>query len=243
MKHFLEELCIAALAWIPTAAGMGARLLLWRPLFKRCGRARFGTGIAMQGCKNMSLADGVRIGRGCQLYAEGGTLDMGEDAALSPGVTVDASGGLIRIGKQVAIGPGTVLRAANHCFDSLEKPIMLQGHLYGEIVIEDDVWIAANCTITPGTRIGHGAVVGAGAVVTRDVEPYAIVGGRSRARHRQPSQGLIAQRRPARRNGVSHPAKRMFRHENRHHHIFFRPIQRRAAEAARTGGRRIRHER
>lgn len=37
MKHFLEELCIAALAWIPTAAGMGARLLLWRPLFKRCG--------------------------------------------------------------------------------------------------------------------------------------------------------------------------------------------------------------
>ena len=109
MKHFLEELCIAALAWIPTAAGMGARLLLWRPLFKRCGRARFGTGIAMQGCKNMSLADGVRIGRGCQLYAEGGTLDMGEDAALSPGVTVDASGGLIRIGKQVAIGPGSVV--------------------------------------------------------------------------------------------------------------------------------------
>ena len=54
MKHFLEELCIAVLAWIPTAAGMGARLLLWRPLFKRCGRARFGTGIAMQGCKNMS---------------------------------------------------------------------------------------------------------------------------------------------------------------------------------------------
>jgi len=171
MKHFLEELIIAALAWVPTVAGMGARLLLWRPLFKRCGKARFGTGIAMQGCKNMSLADGVRIGRGCQLYAEGGTLDMGEDAALSPGVTVDASGGLIRIGKQVAIGPGTVLRAANHCFDSLEKPIMLQGHLYGEIVIEDDVWIAANCTITPGTRIGHGAVV------PLDVDPYAIVGG------------------------------------------------------------------
>ena len=240
MKHFLEELCIAALAWIPTAAGMGARLLLWRPLFKRCGRARFGTGIAMQGCKNMSLADGVRIGRGCQLYAEGGTLDMGEDAALSPGVTVDASGGLIRIGKQVAIGPGTVLRAANHCFDSLEKPIMLQGHLYGEIVIEDDVWIAANCTITPGTRIGHGAVVGAGAVVTRDVEPYAIVGG-------VPARVIGSRRKDWLPNVAPHAGtafpKRMFRHENRHHHIFFRPIQRRAAEAARTGGRRIRHER
>ena len=166
MKRFLEELAVAALAWIPTTIGMGARLLLWRPLFKKCGKVRFGTGLAIQGCNAMSLADGVRVGRGCQLYAEGGTLE-----------TVDASGGLIRIGKQVAVGPGTVLRAANHCFDSLEKPIMLQGHLYGEIVIEDDVWIAANCTITPGTRIGHGAVVGAGAVVTRDVEPYAIVGG------------------------------------------------------------------
>lgn len=177
MRHFFEELYVAAFAWIPTVVGMGARLLFWRPLFGACGKVRFGTGIVMQGCANMRIADGVRIGRGCQLYAEGGTLEMGEDAALSPGVTVDASGGFVRIGKQVAVGPGTVLRAANHCFDSLEKPIMVQGHLYGEIVIEDDVWIAANCTITPGTRIGHGAVVGAGAVVTRDVEPYAIVGG------------------------------------------------------------------
>lgn len=177
MRHFLEELYIAAFAWIPTVIGMAVRLLFWRPLFRRCGRVRFGSGIAMQGCGNMRLADNVRIGRGCQLYADGGTLELGEQSALSPGVTVDASDGLIRLGRQVAVGPGTVLRAANHCFDSLERPIMLQGHLYGEIVIDDDVWIAANCTITPGTRIGKGAIVGAGAVVTHDVEPYAIVGG------------------------------------------------------------------
>lgn len=177
MKHFLEELCIAALRGFRRPREWARACSCGALCSNAAAGPGSGTGIAMQGCKNMSLADGVRIGRGCQLYAEGGTLDMGEDAALSPGVTVDASGGLIRIGKQVAIGPGTVLRAANHCFDSLEKPIMLQGHLYGEIVIEDDVWIAANCTITPGTRIGHGAVVGAGAVVTRDVEPYAIVGG------------------------------------------------------------------
>ena len=40
MKHFLEELIIAALAWIPTAAGMGARLLLWRPLFRPASPCR-----------------------------------------------------------------------------------------------------------------------------------------------------------------------------------------------------------
>lgn len=106
-----------------------------------------------------------------------GVLELGQDTALSPGVTVDASGGLIRMGRQVAVGPGTVIRAANHRFERLDTPIMLQGHAYGEIIIDDDVWIAANCTITPDVRIGRGAVVGAGAVVTRDVEPYAIVGG------------------------------------------------------------------
>lgn len=156
---------------------MGVRLVLWRPLFAACGKVRFGSSLVLQDCRNMRLADGVRLGRGCQLYAGNGVLELGQDTALSPGVTVDASGGLIRMGRQVAVGPGTVIRAANHRFERLDTPIMLQGHAYGEIIIDDDVWIAANCTITPDVRIGRGAVVGAGAVVTRDVEPYAIVGG------------------------------------------------------------------
>jgi len=58
-----------------------------------------------------------------------------------------------------------VIRAANHRFADVSRPIMRQGHDYGEIVIEDDVWIGANCVITPNVRIGRGAVVGAGAVV------------------------------------------------------------------------------
>lgn len=177
MKRFFEELAIACLAWIPTTVGMAVRLVLWKKLFGACGKVRFGTSLTLQGCATMQLADGVRLGRGCQLYAENGRLELGKDTALSPGVTVDASGGLVRLGKQVAVGPGTVIRAANHCFDSLERPIMLQGHRYGEVIVEDDVWIAANCTLTPGVHIGHGAVVGAGAVVTRNVEPFAIVGG------------------------------------------------------------------
>ena len=45
------------------------------------------------------------------------------------------------------------------------------------IVIEDDVWIGANVTVVGGVRVGRGAVVAAGAVVTKDVEQYAIVGG------------------------------------------------------------------
>lgn len=56
-------------------------------------------------------------------------------------------------------------------------PSCNRGHHPGEIVIGDDVWIGANCVITPDVHIGRGAVVGAGAVVTREVAPFTIVGG------------------------------------------------------------------
>jgi serine acetyltransferase len=47
----------------------------------------------------------------------------------------------------------------------------------GDIIIKDDVWIGANAIILSGVTIGQGALIGAGAVVTKDVPPYAIVGG------------------------------------------------------------------
>ena len=97
--------------------------------------------------------------------------------SISPYAHVAADGGRIVMGRHVAVGPGTVLRAANHCFSRHDVPILQQGHHPGEIVIGDDVWIGANCVITPDVRIGRGAVVGAGAVVTRDVAPFTIVGG------------------------------------------------------------------
>lgn len=68
-------------------------------------------------------------------------------------------------------------RASNHTFDNLDLPIIEQGHTYGEIIIEDDVWIASNCVVTANTRIGKSSIIAAGSVVTKDVEPYSIVGG------------------------------------------------------------------
>lgn len=173
----LEELWVALFAWIPTPLGMALRLLTWRWLFARCGTVRFGTGLSLSGCRNMSLAHGVRLGRGCFVSAENGQLDLARQVALSPCVHLGADGGSITIGAQTAIGPGSVIRAANHRFSSLETPIMQQGHTPGTIIIEEDVWLGANCVVTPDVRIGRGAIVGAGAVVTHDVPPYAIVGG------------------------------------------------------------------
>jgi acetyltransferase-like isoleucine patch superfamily enzyme len=83
----------------------------------------------------------------------------------------------ITIGDDVLIGPYVLIHSGNHRFDDLSVPIRLQGHLQASIHIEDDVWIGAHAVILKGVTIGRGAVVAAGAVVNRDVEPYTIVAG------------------------------------------------------------------
>lgn len=173
----LEELWVALFGWIPTPLGVGLRAFCWLPLFASRSLVRFGTGVTLAACRNMRFGKGVRVGRLCILTAQDGELALADGAALSPGVHLGADHGRIKVGRWAAIGPGTVVRAANHRFERRDVPIMRQGHVPGVVVIEDDVWIGANCVITPDVRIGRGAVVGAGAVVTRDVAPFTVVGG------------------------------------------------------------------
>ena len=85
--------------------------------------------------------------------------------------------GFIKIGDNVLIGPNSVLRSSDHSFKSLNKLINKQGMDDGKIVIKDDVWIGSNCVILQNCTIGKGSVIAAGAVVTKDIEPYTIVGG------------------------------------------------------------------
>ncbi|MCX4309825.1 MAG: acyltransferase [Desulfovibrio sp.] len=177
IKAALEELWISAFGWIPTPAGSAIRLLCWRPLFKKCGSARFATGLTFLACGNISLGNNVRLGKGSFITAGHGFLEINDDVAVSPACHIGADDGKIVLGRHVAIGPGTVIRAANHRFSRQDLPIMSQGHQPGTVIIEDDVWIGANCVITPDVRIGRGAVIGAGAVVTRNVAPYTIAGG------------------------------------------------------------------
>lgn len=173
----LEELWVALFGWLPTPLGMGVRAVAWLPLFASKTLVRFGTGVSLAGCRHMRFGRGVRVGRHCILTAQEGELTLADGAALSPGVHLGADHGRIEVGRHTAIGPGTVVRAANHCFARRDVPIMSQGHVPGTIIIGDDVWIGANCVLTPDVRIGRGAVVGAGAVVTRDVAPFTVVGG------------------------------------------------------------------
>ena len=76
------------------------------------------------------------------------------------------------------MGPRCTIYTNNHAFDRLDIPMCEQGYCKDKpVYIEDDVWIGGNVTILPGIRIGCGAIIGAGAIVTKDVPGYAIVGG------------------------------------------------------------------
>ena len=75
------------------------------------------------------------------------------------------------------MGPDVMIFTQNHKNDRLDIPMMLQTDPKRPVVIGDDVWIAARAIILPGVTIGKGSIIGAGAVVTKDVPEYAVVGG------------------------------------------------------------------
>jgi len=103
-------------------------------------------------------------------------LTLGGNVSINRDFFINARGTLT-IEDDVLIGPRVLIYTTNHIFGDRSALIRNQGQTEQPVVIEKDVWIAANATILPGVRIGAGAVVAAGAVVTKDVEPYSIVGG------------------------------------------------------------------
>ena len=85
--------------------------------------------------------------------------------------------GPVSIGSHVNLAQGITVTALNHNFSDTTQRIDQQGITTRPVVISDDVWIGANAIILPGVTIGQHAVVAAGAVVTKDVPPYSVVGG------------------------------------------------------------------
>lgn len=85
--------------------------------------------------------------------------------------------GPVEIGSNVNLAQGIVVTALNHNFTDCTKRIDEQGVSTAKVTIGNDVWIGANATVLPGVTIGNHSVVAAGAVVTKDVPPYSLVGG------------------------------------------------------------------
>jgi maltose O-acetyltransferase len=103
---------------------------------------------------------------------EGGRLVIGRQCSLNYGVSIGATGS-IRIGDRSRLGP-YVMVVDTDFHDPLKR-----GHRPPPrpVTIGDDVWIGAKASILPGVTIGRGAIVGTGAVVTKDVPEFAVVAG------------------------------------------------------------------
>ena len=102
-------------------------------------------------------------------------LEIGDRSGV--GTNTDLSGHII-IGNDVMMGPNVTMRTYSHAHDRLDIPMNQQGFEPEKVMhIGDDVWIGANVTILPGVNVGSHCILGAGAVVTKDVPDYAIVGG------------------------------------------------------------------
>jgi acetyltransferase-like isoleucine patch superfamily enzyme len=126
---------------------------------------------------------GYRIGRGSIFFSLptfiGGPglhkrLEIGEGAFFNAKCFLDLAAP-ITIGARVTVGPEVMLITGAH---KIGPPHFRSGELDPHpIVIGDGVWLGARCLVLPGVTIGCGAVVAAGAVVTKDVPPNALVGG------------------------------------------------------------------
>jgi acetyltransferase-like isoleucine patch superfamily enzyme len=110
------------------------------------------------------------------LNEAGEGLNVGDHSNIGPYSFIGCSG-YIEIGSNVVMGPRVNLLAENHNFARTDVLIKRQGVTRGTIVIEDDCWLGANCSVLADVRISRGAIVAAGAVVTKDVPPYSVVGG------------------------------------------------------------------
>jgi carbonic anhydrase/acetyltransferase-like protein (isoleucine patch superfamily) len=124
------------------------------------------------------LGAGAGVHRGCYIWAFGPRtlrvdhhLVIGDHSRINRRCVLDARGPL-RIGANVSVSPEVVILTAQHHPDSPDFELDVR-----PVVIEDHAWIGMRAMIMPGVTVGRGAVVAAGAVVTRDVAPLAVVGG------------------------------------------------------------------
>ena len=148
-------------------------------MFYRCSRLRQATKDAIHNARICDIRASLRH-CGEEIVVQFPIVIIGHDqvsfgskVALAAYVHIWGKGG-VTIGDRVMIGTHTSISSLTHDYDA--EP-MWKTLIQRAVTIEDDVWIGSNCVILPGVTVGCGAVVGAGAVVTRDVEPYHIVAG------------------------------------------------------------------
>lgn len=202
-RYLLEQLLFLLIGWVPTPLGIALRGLLYRLILQMDGIAAIEHNVRLRFAGNIRLGHGAYLDENTYLHATPGGIRIGANTIVMHGAvlhvynfrrmpqsqitigcdsligeyTVIRGQGGVTIGDRVYTSPFTQIIAVNHVFDDPARPFVEQGITAEGIVVEDDVWLGANVVVTDGVRIGKGAVVAAGAVVTRDVPPHTVVAG------------------------------------------------------------------
>jgi acetyltransferase-like isoleucine patch superfamily enzyme len=151
--------------------------------FRREDLASIGDNVVIEDGALILKPERVRIGSNVYIghYAilrgyDGEDLVIGDDTWIGQFCYINSAGG-VAIGSRVGIGPGVKIMSSRHGEEGRHVPVLLCDLEFAPVVIEDDCDIGMGAIILPGRKVGRGSIIGAGAVVSRDVEPCSIVAG------------------------------------------------------------------
>ncbi len=188
----LGTACVKGLYWrirFREARGpvlIGRHVRIYTPSMLSVGRNFFAEDwveITAHSKEGIQLGDFVTLGTYTILrpsspygWEMGEGIRMGNHVIVGPFCYIGL-GGKIDIGNFVMIAAHVAIVSHNHDYNRTDVPMCVQDVRCAPVTIEDDVWIGAHATVLPGVHIGRGAIIAAGAVVSRDVEPYSLVAG------------------------------------------------------------------
>ena len=201
--YFLQGLFTTLLGGLPGLLGIGLRGLAYRLILKAEGFVAIESGVRLRQARNIRLGPNVYLDCGVYLHACPQGIEIGADSCvmhnaelhvfnfrglphafikvgrrtfIGESAIVRGQGG-VTIGDAVLIAPQAKILAVEHRFTATHLPVIDQGISARGIVIEDGAWIGTGAAVLDGVRVGRGAVVGANAVVTRDVPDYTVAVG------------------------------------------------------------------
>ncbi len=153
------------------------RRAIWRAVARKCGNGiRIGVGVGFKHLETFEIGDGVFIG--AQVYIQGrfdGVTKIGNHVWIGPQSYFDARQLILE--DHVGWGPGAKVLGSAHTGVPLDRPIIETDLEIRPVHVEAWADIGTGAVLLPGVTVGKGSIVGAGAVVTRDVSPFSIVAG------------------------------------------------------------------
>lgn len=153
------------------------RRVLWRALTRKLGHGlRIATGVGFTHLETFEIGDGVFIG--AQAYIQGrfdGMVRIGNHVWIGPQAYFDARN--LTLEDYVGWGPGAKVLGSTHTGVPIDQPIIETDLEIRPVRVEAWADVGTGSILLPGVTVGRGSIIGAGAVVTRDVPPFAIVAG------------------------------------------------------------------